>query len=50
MAVGVAFFSFLGYSIDQKTGGGQLWTLGGIFVGLFYCGYEVWKIVRKNKD
>ncbi len=50
MAVGVAFFTYVGYQIDKKTGGGQTWTLVGIFVGLFYCGYEVWKIVRKNKN
>lgn len=48
MAVGVAFFTYLGYLVDQKTGGGQAWTLVGIFVGLFYCAYEIWKLVRNN--
>ena len=46
MLGGMVFFSLLGYYIDQKSGGGQAWTLGGMFLGLFYCGYEVWKIVR----
>lgn len=47
MVVGVCFFTYLGYLIDKKTGGGQAWTLVGIFVGLFYCGYEIWKLIRK---
>ena len=50
MAVGVGVFTYLGYLLDQKTGGGQMWTLAGIFLGLFYCGYEVWKVVRKTKS
>jgi len=48
MAVGMAVFSFLGYYIDQKTGARGFWTLGGMFLGLLYCGYEVWKLVRRN--
>ena len=48
MAVGMAFFAYIGYILDQKTGGGQLWTLAGIFLGLFYCGYEVWKLIKKT--
>lgn len=47
MAVGVAVFTLLGYSIDQKRGGGKGWTLVGIFMGLFYGAYEVWKVVRQ---
>ena len=49
MAVGVAFFTYLGYLVDQKTGGGQGWTLAGNYVGLFYCGYEIWKLIRNNQ-
>jgi len=48
MAVGMAVFSFLGYYIDKKTGERGFWTLGGMFLGLLYCGYEVWKLVRRN--
>ena len=48
MAAGMGIFTYIGYKIDEKTGGGQGWTLAGIFMGLFYCGYEVWKLVRKN--
>ena len=47
MAVGIAVFTYLGYLIDQKRGGGQIFTLIGIFFGLGYCGYEVWKLIKK---
>lgn len=48
MAVGMAVFTLIGYIIDQKIGSDQFWTLIGIFMGLFYCGYEVWKLVRNT--
>ena len=47
MAAGVAVFTAIGYYLDQKRGGGKAWTLCGIFMGLFYGGYEVWKVVRE---
>lgn len=50
MAVGMAVFSYVGYYIDQKRGGGQLFTLLGMFAGIFYCGYEVWKIIRQDNE
>jgi len=50
MAVGMAIFASLGYWIDQKKGGGQIWTLIGIFLGLFYCGYEVWKLIKSQDE
>ena len=46
LAVGMAVFASLGYFIDKRTGGGSLFTLMGIFLGLFYGGYEVWKTVK----
>ena len=46
MAVGVGFFSYAGYMIDQKTGS-QIWTPVGFFFGLLYCSYEIWKLIRK---
>ncbi len=48
MAVGVGFFTYAGYWIGKKTGNEELWTLVGIFVGLFYCGYEVWRLIRRG--
>ena len=47
IVAGMIFFSFLGYYIDQKRGGGMAATLTGIFLGLFYCGYEIWKAIRQ---
>ena len=48
MAAGMAVFSFLGYWIDKWRGGSGAgpWTLAGMFLGLLYGGYEVWKVVR----
>ena len=47
MAGGVVVFTLAGYYLDQKRGGGKAWTLCGIFMGLFYGAYEVWKVVRQ---
>ena len=48
MAVAVILFTFIGYKIDQKRGGDlQIFTLLGVFLGLFYGGYEVWKAIQK---
>jgi hypothetical protein len=46
LAVGMAGFSLIGYLIDRKRGGGVLFTLCGMVMGLLYGGYEVWKVVR----
>jgi len=46
MAVGMAVFAFLGYWVDYKRDTGPFWTLWGVFLGLAYCAYEVWKVVR----
>ena len=48
LAVGMAVFAGLGYYIDQKRGDGQTFTLLGIFLGLFYIGYEIWKLTRSS--
>ena len=49
MAVGMGFFSWLGYVVDQKIKGGGIPTLIGMFLGMFYCGYEVWKLIRQSE-
>lgn len=46
LAVGMVVFASLGYYADRRSGGGTRWTLLGIFFGLFYCAYEIWKLVR----
>jgi len=51
MVVGMTVFTFLGSIIDEKLAGeSQVFTLVGIFLGLFYCGYEVWKLIRQNSE
>jgi len=50
MAVGMGVFSYLGYKIDQRQSGNGMWSLIGIFLGLLYCAYEVWKIIKQNKE
>jgi hypothetical protein len=47
LSVGMALFAFLGYWVDRKRGTGQFWTLWGVFLGLVYGAYEVWKAVRE---
>ena len=47
MVAGMALFTFLGYQFDQRRGQGRTGTLIGMFLGLFYGGYEVWKLVRQ---
>jgi ATP synthase protein I len=46
-AVGMAIFAFGGYWLDRRQGTGEFWTLCGVFVGLLYGAYEVWKLVRQ---
>lgn len=46
-AVGVAVFAGIGWWIDSKRGGETQWfTLGGIFAGLLFGAYELWKLLR----
>jgi len=45
-ATGMALLSYLGYRYDQSRGGGNTGTLIGLFLGLIYGAYEVWKLVR----
>lgn len=46
-AAGMAVFAGLGWYIDHRRGGdGQPFALAGIFLGLFYGGYELWKLIR----
>ena len=47
MAAGMILLAGLGYWIDRKRGGGVLCTLCGLFLGLAYGMYELWKAVRE---
>ena len=44
-AVGMAVFSFIGFKIDQKRGGGILFTLIGMVLGLAFGAYETWRVI-----
>ena len=46
MAVGMAVFSLLGYYIGQELNKEFSLTLIGIFLGILYCVYEVFKVVK----
>jgi len=46
-AAGMFVFSMIGYYIDKKVSGDGGWTLAGMFLGLGYGGYELWKLVRQ---
>ena len=48
LAAGMALFSIGGYYLDVQSDEGQYpWTLTGMFLGLVYSAYEVWKVVRR---
>ena len=46
MAVGVAVLGLGGYYLDCRRGGGYVFTLCGMILGLLYCAYETWRTVR----
>lgn len=46
MAAGMLLFTGIGYWIDKKRGGGQFWTICGLFLGFAFGIYEMWKAVR----
>jgi len=50
IAAGMALFTFTGNWIDKKLGNQHFWILIGIFLGLFYCGYEIWKLIRQSNN
>ena len=45
-AIGFTLLTIIGHKIDEKRGGGSVFTLSGIFLGLIYGAYETWKVVR----
>lgn len=46
LAVGMVVFAGAGYWLDRRRGGGIAFTLAGVGLGLFYIGYECWKLIR----
>lgn len=47
LAAGMIFFAGVGFYVDRRRGGGIAFTLAGMFAGLGYGAYEVWKVVRE---
>lgn len=47
MVAGMVVCVLIGRWLDSKLGTGEACTLGGLFVGFFYGGYEVWKVVQQ---
>jgi len=51
LSAGMALFSLGGYYLDVQSDDGQYpWTLIGMFFGLIYAAYEVWKVVRRLNE
>ena len=46
LLAGFVVFTWLGWWLDRRRGGGTACTLAGIFMAFAYGGYEVWKLVR----
>jgi hypothetical protein len=46
-AAAIALFTFGGYWLDRRMGGGVFWTVASALLGLLYCGYELWKLWRE---
>ena len=49
MVAGMVLFVFIGHQIDKRTGG-ETWTLAGLFIGMIFGGYEVWKVIRQFRE
>jgi hypothetical protein len=51
MTGGMLVFAGAGIYADRRFGRHDgLFTLAGMFLGLFFCGYEVWKLVRVTDE
>jgi F0F1-type ATP synthase assembly protein I len=46
LVVGMVVFVIIGYYIDAKRDTAPFWTICGMFAGLLYMGYEVWRESR----
>ena len=47
LTAGMIFFTALGYYFDHSFKTEGRWTLCGMFMGLVYGAYEVWKLVQR---
>ena len=49
VAVGIGGFTYLGYWLDKKQET-AFWIFVGLALGLFYLGYEIWKLIKDTND
>lgn len=49
MAVGMGIMAWVGVLVDKKFLTSPWGMLGGVGLGLFYCGYEFWKLIQQSK-
>jgi len=49
LAVGMAVCTMGGYWLGQRFDQLRLGVLLGALLGLLFCGYEVWKVVRQSE-
>ncbi|MBZ0167370.1 MAG: AtpZ/AtpI family protein [Candidatus Omnitrophica bacterium] len=45
LLAGMGVFTGAGYWVDQKLGS-SLCTLAGIIIGIVYCGFLIWRLVK----
>ena len=50
LVAGMIVFSYLGYLADKHFNISPWGILTGMFLGLFYGAYEVWKIIRNDSS
>ena len=50
LAAGMVVFAGIGFCIDKKFQTGPWGLLTGIFLGLVYGAYEVWKLLKRLKE
>ena len=49
LAVGMGGFTWLGFWLSNKYASDG-WLYAGIFLGLFYFGYEIWKLIKETNE
>jgi F0F1-type ATP synthase assembly protein I len=50
MAVGMGILAWLGVLFDNKFNTKPWGMIVGMFAGLFYCGYEFYKLIKQSQD
>lgn len=48
LALGMGVFTMLGFWVGRRMGHETAGILAGMGLGLFFCAYETWKVVRRS--